>query len=198
MFSVNTFCEYIMSYETFWNFISVVTRLHYGRYIGKVWNKYENEHRSNKTFSTSILYILRNNNLFIWPRYISNGTIFNTYYIFKMATRTRSGYTNLFIYIFAVSCNFYNINWQICFKFVVSHHSTKKSAKCFITYSKYNKDIKRLLAFILNIHLQWISCNFCINFQIFFEFNQYSHDGRVSLQCWAIFKMFYIPNTIWT
>lgn len=88
-----------------------------------------------------------------------------------------------FTYMFAVSCNFYNINWQICFKFVVSHHSTKKFAKCFITYNKYNKDIKRLLAFILNIYLQWISCNFCTNFQICFEFNQYSHDGRVSFQC---------------
>lgn len=151
MFSVNTFYEYIMSYETSWNFISIVTRLRYGHYIGKVWNKYENEHRSNKTFSASNLYILCNNILFDKPRYISSGT----YYMFILTLIICLKWLLVlvvvilisFTYMFAVSCNFYNINWQICFKFVVSHHSTKKFAKCFITHNKYNKDIKWLLAY---------------------------------------------------
>lgn len=101
-----------------------------------------------------------------------------------------------FTYKFAVSCNFYNINWQICFKFVASHHSTNKFAKCFTTYNKYNKDIKWLFAYTSFYTKHIFRVNFYINFQICFQFNQRSYDDRVSLQCYAIFKMFYMPNTI--
>lgn len=152
MFSANTFYEYIMSYETSWNFISIVTRLRYGHYIGKVWNKYENEHRSNKTFSASNLC----NNIYIFYATTFYLTSLDTYPVGPSLTLIICLKWLLvlvvvilisFTYMFAVSCNFYNINWQICFKFVVSHHSTKKFAKCFITHNKYNKDIKWLLAY---------------------------------------------------